>query len=148
MQEVGKIRYQERVSNFREMTVEQFCGWVGIETEELLLMLVTRQNEGSPVSGSVKMEASRGGAMSMMSDSAQKVYTEVNTRTGEGRDEYDSHVLQCIREGGTFTTANQVRTTCGGNADQARKSLNRLIDSGQVAYEGRARGTKYYIKED
>ena len=70
----------------------------------------------------------------------------VNTRTPAGRDRYDAAVLQVLRDAGNKVGAVAVRKQVGGTALQVRTALNRLIEAGSVAFEGKARATKYVAK--
>lgn len=67
----------------------------------------------------------------------------VNTRTPAGRDQYDAAVLQVLRDAGDKVGAVAVRKQVGGTALQVRTALNRLIEAGSVAFEGKARATTY-----
>ncbi len=69
----------------------------------------------------------------------------VNTRTEEGRTAYDDAVFSFVQENGGRVSANQIRSACGGNGDQCRKSTARLLESSRLGYEGVARGTKYFV---
>jgi len=68
---------------------------------------------------------------------------KVNTRTPEGRDGYDKAVMQAVLDIGEPASAPQIRSIAGGTELQARKSLNRLIETGKVTFTGKARGTRY-----
>lgn len=70
----------------------------------------------------------------------------VNTRTAAGRDRYDAAVLQVLRDAGDKVGAVEVRKQVGGTALQVRTALNRLIEAGAVAFEGKARATTYAAK--
>jgi hypothetical protein len=70
----------------------------------------------------------------------------VNTRTPQGRARYDAQILATLKESGPKTSAAAIRDKVGGTPLQVRTALNRLIESGKVAYSGRARATKYTAK--
>lgn len=78
---------------------------------------------------------------------------EVNTRTKEARYIYDKDVYNFIvnqgkdEDGKTARriSASEIRANVGGNGDQCRKSLNRLIEAGLLAYEGQAQATRYFL---
>jgi hypothetical protein len=72
-----------------------------------------------------------------------KANGEVSTRTRESREAYDASVLAFVKSGGKVAAAD-VRKVCGGTAHQARTSLNRLIATEELTYEGQARATKYF----
>jgi hypothetical protein len=67
----------------------------------------------------------------------------VNTRTPEGRKAYDAAVLAVVVESSRPIKAPEITAKVGGTALQVRKSLARLIDLGQVTWEGKARGMRY-----
>lgn len=68
---------------------------------------------------------------------------EVNTRTAAGRREYDQRVLELIREASDPVSATEIRNHVGGTSLQVRKAVARLIESEQVTWQGKARGTRY-----
>lgn len=68
---------------------------------------------------------------------------EVNTRTQEGRERYDRAVLELVRNAKGPIGATQIRDALGGTPLQVRTALNRLIEGGHLAYQGRARATRY-----
>jgi hypothetical protein len=67
----------------------------------------------------------------------------VNTRTPEGRKAYDNAVLQVVKEAATPIKAPEITSKVGGTALQVRKALARLIETGAVTWEGKARGMRY-----
>jgi hypothetical protein len=67
----------------------------------------------------------------------------VNTRTPEGRKAYDSAVLQVVKEAASPIKAPEITSRVGGTALQVRKALARLIETGAVTWEGKARGMRY-----
>lgn len=67
----------------------------------------------------------------------------VNTRTPEGRAAYDLAVLTVVEQAHRPIKAPEITARVGGTALQVRKSLARLIDTGQVSWEGKARGMRY-----
>ncbi len=68
---------------------------------------------------------------------------EVNTRTAAGRREYDARVLEFIRESDEAVSATEIRNHIGGTSLQVRKAVARLIETEQVTWQGKARGTRY-----
>ena len=72
----------------------------------------------------------------------------VNTRTPEGRRHYDAAVLAVVEEAGRPIKAPEITSQVGGTALQVRKSLARLIDTGKVTWEGKARGMRYSLAEE
>ena len=80
--------------------------------------------------------------------SKAKVKTKsVNTRTPEGRKAYDMAVLAVVAESERPIKAPEITTRVGGTALQVRKSLARLIELGQITWEGKARGMRYSVAE-
>ncbi len=72
---------------------------------------------------------------------------KVNTRTQAGREAYDKAILEALNElGGGPVSGAKVKARVGGTPLQARTALNRLIETGAVTFEGKARGTKYSLK--
>jgi hypothetical protein len=69
----------------------------------------------------------------------------VNTRTPEGRKAYDNAVYEVVKEAETPIKAPEITVRVGGTALQVRKSLARLIETGAVTWEGKARGMRYTI---
>jgi hypothetical protein len=67
----------------------------------------------------------------------------VNTRTPEGRRAYDDAVYDIVRSAASPIKAPEITARVGGTALQVRKSLARLIEAGQVTWEGKARGMRY-----
>ncbi len=67
----------------------------------------------------------------------------VNTRTPEGRKDYDDAVYLVVKTAETPIKAPEITAKVGGTALQVRKSLARLIESGAVTWAGKARGMRY-----
>ncbi len=67
----------------------------------------------------------------------------VNTRTAEGRAEYDEALFQAVHESGGPAGAGSLIARAGGSSLQARAGLARLIEAGRITWSGKARGTKY-----
>ena len=70
---------------------------------------------------------------------------DVETRTAAGREQYDREMLAALQDGDGAMSAEELRAQVGGTPLQARASLARLIEAGHVAWEGRARGTRYSV---
>ena len=69
--------------------------------------------------------------------------SDVNTRTAAGRREYDNRVLEFVRDSDDAVSATEIRNHIGGTSLQVRKSVARLIETEQVTWQGKARGTRY-----
>ena len=69
----------------------------------------------------------------------------VNTRTAEGRTEYDEALFQAVKEHGGPVGAGALIAKVGGTSLQARAGLARLIEAGRITWSGKARGTKYSV---
>lgn len=67
----------------------------------------------------------------------------VDTRTAAGRSDYKRALLAVLRDKSGPVGATELRGSVGGTASQARATLNRLIEAGQVTYQGKGRWTKY-----
>ena len=70
----------------------------------------------------------------------------VDTRTQQGRATYERDVLAALQKSSGKTSAQDIRKQVGGTPEQARVTLNRLIELGKVQYEGQARATRYWAK--
>jgi len=67
-------------------------------------------------------------------------------RTKAGRNKFDTAMLKELKSiGHSWTDAAELQIRLGGNPDQTRRSLNRLIELGKVTYKGKARGTRYKV---
>ena len=69
----------------------------------------------------------------------------VNTRTAEGRAEYDEALFQAVQDNGGPAGAGSIIARAGGSSLQARAGLARLIEAGRITWSGKARGTKYSV---
>ncbi len=67
----------------------------------------------------------------------------INTRTAQGRQEYDRAVLEAVRSFDHPASAAELRELTGGTPLQLRASLSRLGTEGLVTCRGNARGTRY-----
>lgn len=67
----------------------------------------------------------------------------VNMRSVAGREAHDGNVLSYLKSSKRWVSSSEVSDAVGGTPDQARQSLNRLIERGSVEYKGRTQGTKY-----
>lgn len=83
----------------------------------------------------------RGGAVKARGGKAKAV----NTRTAEGRTEYDEALFQAVKEQGGPVGAGALIAKVGGTSLQARAGLARLIEAGRITWSGKARGTKYSV---
>ena len=70
----------------------------------------------------------------------------VNTRTPEGRAQYDAAVYEAVSSAGKPIGSSKLRKAAGGTPLQMRTALNRLIEEGKVTYEGKARATRYSLR--
>lgn len=67
-------------------------------------------------------------------------------RSKAGRNKFDTAMLKELKSiGHSWTEATELQAKLGGNPDQTRRSLNRLIGLGKVTYKGKARGTRYKV---
>ena len=69
----------------------------------------------------------------------------VNTRTAEGRGDYDEALFQAVKDSGGPAGAGSLIARAGGSSLQARAGLARLIEAGRINWSGKARGTKYSV---
>lgn len=69
----------------------------------------------------------------------------VNTRTPDGRAQYDEALYKALEAAGAPTGAGALIAKVGGTSLQARAALARLIEAGRITWSGKARGTKYSL---
>lgn len=69
----------------------------------------------------------------------------VNTRTPEGRAQYDEALYKALEAAGAPTGAGALIAKVGGTSLQARAGLARLIEAGRITWSGKARGTRYSL---
>lgn len=69
----------------------------------------------------------------------------VNTRTPEGRAQYDEWLYKALEAAGAPTGAGALIAKVGGTSLQARAGLARLIEAGRITWSGKARGTRYSL---
>jgi predicted transcriptional regulator len=71
-----------------------------------------------------------------------------NVRTGAGREQFDQDLLAALTDaGGDSINAATLRGAVGGDPNQVRTALNRLIERGLVTFSGKARGTRYSLAQ-
>ncbi|HWB79927.1 MAG TPA: hypothetical protein VG755_33410 [Nannocystaceae bacterium] len=67
----------------------------------------------------------------------------VDTRAAAGRGKFDEAVLAAVKAAKGRVKANDLRKKVGGTSLQMRAALHRLIESGKIKSQGKARGTTY-----
>ncbi|MEE9391563.1 MAG: hypothetical protein V3W41_03560 [Planctomycetota bacterium] len=67
------------------------------------------------------------------------------TRTLKGRVAYDAAISAALTKRGTMN-AETIGSVVGGESDQIRKCMKRLMDLGQVRKTGQKRSTEYHWK--
>jgi hypothetical protein len=73
---------------------------------------------------------------------------KVNVRTEAGREQFEQDLLAALTEaGGDSVNAATLRAAVGGDPNQVRAGLNRLIERGEVTFSGKARGTRYSLAQ-
>lgn len=71
-----------------------------------------------------------------------------NVRTEAGREQFDQDLLAALTAaGGDMVNAGTLREAVGGDPNQIRAGLNRLIERGLVTFSGKARGTRYSLAQ-
>jgi hypothetical protein len=75
---------------------------------------------------------------------ARAAKSGVDTRSAQGRAQYEREVLGVLTRSKSPTNAQEIRRQVGGTPAQARAALNRLIETGEAQYEGKARATRYW----
>jgi hypothetical protein len=69
-----------------------------------------------------------------------------NVRTEAGREQFDQELLAALTAaGGDSVSASTLREAVGGDPNQIRAALNRMIESGVATFSGKARGTRYSL---
>jgi hypothetical protein len=74
----------------------------------------------------------------------RKAVAETRTRTG--RDDFDTRVLDAIKNAGGTAQSVDIEKIVGGTAQQRRAALHRLIASRKLARTGKARSTTYTVR--
>lgn len=118
-----------------EMTVAELAKKSGRSVEDLVgwAMGSAKAARGRPAAAATS--SGRGGARGGSK--------RVDTRTAAGREAYEKAVLESVRASKGPIAAQEIRAKLGGTPQQARAALNRLIEEGQINYQGRARATRY-----
>jgi hypothetical protein len=71
-----------------------------------------------------------------------------NVRTEAGREQFDQELLAALTAaGGDSVSASTLREAVGGDPNQIRTALNRMIERGEVTFSGKARGTRYSLAQ-
>jgi len=63
---------------------------------------------------------------------------------------YEASIVKALKAGNhvdekSGISSQNLRKIVGGDTEQARSTLNSLIESGRLSFYGKARGTKYYL---
>ena len=66
-----------------------------------------------------------------------------DTRTADGRSQYDERVLVAIKGAGGPASAESLLPKTGGDAAQFRAATKRLMAAKKIRRSGKARGTRY-----
>lgn len=130
------------------MTVAQLAEVAGLGVDEIVALVLTKaalhrsQSATKSQANRRKGPKPRAGVINTKEAAAG----EVNTRTREGREAFDKAILEFLGGCEEPARASEVRKGVGGTAAQIRARLNHLIEeTGQVAFEGRAAGTRYWV---
>lgn len=91
-----------------------------------------------------KAPAKRTNGVSVAAAPRPRAAKGVDTRSAQGRAQYERDVLGVLTRAKSPTNAQAIRAQVGGTPAQARAALNRLIENGEVQYEGKARATRYW----
>lgn len=67
----------------------------------------------------------------------------VDTRAAAARSKFDEAVLAAVKGAKGRVKANDLRKKVGGTSLQMRAALHRLIETGKIKSQGKARGTTY-----
>ena len=74
------------------------------------------------------------------------VAKEIDTRSPEGRQQYDAQVYDTLSVAKIWLSAAALRQEVGGTPLQMRTALNRLVELDKVIYQGQARATQYKVQ--
>lgn len=132
---VQVVRRHEKATLGDVMALSEEMGLTGMNINQLLF-------EGLPRDG--KAWAKKMRALSVRT----RQRSGVDTRTAKGRETYDNKVLKEVLRTKAWKSAIDIREAVGGNPDQARRSLNRLIECGRINFTGKARATRYRGAQD
>ena len=69
----------------------------------------------------------------------------VSTKRPIDRTDYDQNLLDAL-SAKRWMSAQDLRKVAGGTPLQARKALNRLIETEKIKFKGKARATKYRLR--
>jgi hypothetical protein len=138
------------------MTVGQLAEVAGLSIDEVVSLVLTKaalrrsrggprasktapRSQQAPAAGTIVMDAASSGGAAP---------SQHNTRTREGRESLDAAILGYLGSAPSPVAATDIREAVGGTAAQVRARLNHLIEeTGEVAYDGRASGTRYWSKK-
>lgn len=129
------------------MTVAQLAEVAGLGVDEIVALILTKAALHRSQSATKSQATRRKGPQPRAGViNTKEARAEVNTRTREGREVVDNAILEFLGGCEAPARASEVRKAVGGTAAQIRARLNHLIEeTGQVAFEGRAAGTRYWV---
>lgn len=104
---------------------------------------LARLIERGEVTWKGKARATRYRASSGRGKARKKAASPVSTRTQSDRANYDQAILSTLNTHSSAMAAEELRAAVGGEPNQLRAALHRLIDAKLVVRSGRARGTTY-----
>jgi hypothetical protein len=133
------------------MTVGQLAEVAGLSIDEVVSLVLTKaalRRSGGPPKlpkhHGRSQQAPRAGEIRLDAVALHSA-AEHNTRTRLGREALDAAILDFLGSSKDPVAASDIREAVGGTAAQIRTRLNHLIEeTGEVAFEGRASGTRYW----
>ena len=127
-----------------EMTVAELAGKSRRSVEDIVSWAMSGTAGGRPAKQARAIPTSSSSAPTAAAKGAPRARgSAINTRSAQGRAEYEANVLRVVKAATSPISAPEIRDEVGGTPQQARAALNRLIELGEINYQGRARATRY-----
>jgi hypothetical protein len=144
VKDVQRAVFLDLIRSHPEMTLAELSKLSKGQFSGLLSSVTVGEVINAGREGAAKVSASPAGEdEDEFDDEEGDEASDVNTRTAAGRREYDNRVLEFVRESEDAVSATEIRNHVGGTSLQVRKSVARLIETEQVTWQGKARGTRY-----
>lgn len=153
--ETARLGYTRAVSLLEHfvanMSVVQLAEAVGLSVEQVARLVLSRAGPQTHTKAPSKPSRAKGASPKKARAGRDATGRQLagptrNTRTAAGRATLERAILEFLRTQTQPVRALDIRQAVGGTAAQIRTRLNALIDDDQVAYKGRARGTRYRAK--
>lgn len=134
---------------FRELTIGQIVEAAIQEITEIGQQELDKEKEVKAAPPPKKVK-NTGPKKSPPRKNGKSKASALDLSTPEARKAYESAILKTLKGGKhvdeeSGITSQELRGVVGGEAPQAREFLDSLIETGRVAYYGKARGMRYYL---